>query len=217
MSCSSALDKFINLYITAYQDTLSELPRYYPLGEASDCIEGSFDASSKAAVYWKPFVRKSVGDFTNVEHALNIQLHADINPFYGRYFSAPLYFTSSWGEGELLQVWNQQDFEYLQQNVIGHLIMKQKLKQNPTWFIGVLDDGDKMLTINNDDGSVWIEIPGEEPSVLLADSLASFIEQLLPRITPPVIPVDEPVEQWQHPGIWQRMKHMWHDLIRKKS
>ena len=168
MSCSSALDCFIKNYLHSYQDTLSELPRYYPLGEASICIQGAFDENndnnSDEVVYWKPVKRDDIADFHNVEHALSIQLHPDIHAFYGQYFSAPLYFNAAFGEGELLQAWNQTDFEILQQNVIGHLIMKQKLKQPLTWFIGVLGDGDEMLTVNNEDGSVWIEIPGQKQS-----------------------------------------------------
>jgi SecY interacting protein Syd len=216
VSCSSALEIFINKYLKAYEESLSELPRYYPLGEDSACIQGNYDKDSDQVVYFSPFKRKSSSDFNNVEQALEITLHPDINQFYGEYFSAPLMFASPWGEGELLQAWNQQDFEYLQQNMIGHLMMKQKLKQQPTWFIGVLGDGDEMLTVDNETGSVWIEIPGDKPKQKLADSLAEFINEISPRIAPPVKPAVDDDVQWQHPGIWQRIKLMWQYLLRKK-
>lgn len=216
MSCSSALEIFINQYLKAYEEALSELPRYYPLGEDSACIQGHFNKDTDQAVYFSPFRRKSSSDFSNVEKALEITLHPDINQYYGEYFSAPLMFTSPWGEGELLQAWNQQDFEYLQQNVIGHLMMKQKLKQQATWFIGVLGDGDEMLTVDNESGSVWIEIPGDKPKQKLADSLAEFIRSISPRVAPPVKPLVDDDVQWQHPGIWQRIKMMWQYLLRKK-
>ncbi|MCL1143396.1 SecY-interacting protein [Shewanella gaetbuli] len=216
MSCSSALENFISRYLHAYQEALSELPRYYPMGEESSCIQGEFNAFSPDAVYFKPFKRKACADFTNVEHALEISLHADINPFFGQYFSAPLMFTSQWGEGELLQAWNKQDYEYLQQNMIGHLMMKKKLKQPATWFIGVLGDGDQMLTVDNETGSVWIEIPGELQHQKLADSLAEFLQLVSPHITPPVKPEITEDTHYQHPGIWQRIKLMWQYLWRKK-
>ncbi|UCX04287.1 SecY-interacting protein [Shewanella glacialimarina] len=216
MSCSTALENFINKYLLAYQDALSELPRYYPMGEDSACIQGQFEQNSDHAVYFKPFKRKTSADFSNVEHALELSLHDDINQYYGQFYSAPLMFTSSWGEGELLQTWNQQDFEYLQQNMIGHLMMKKKLKQEPTWFIGVLGDGDQMLTVDNESGGVWIEIPGDRPKQRLADSLSAFIDQLSPRITPPIKPDTTEDTEWQHPGIWQRIKLMWQYLLRKK-
>ncbi|MBB1270561.1 SecY-interacting protein [Shewanella sp. SR44-3] len=215
MSCSSALEKFINSYLNSYQDALSELPRYYPMGVDSPCIMQTFDEQSEDAVYWQPVKREQAGDFDNVATALTMALHQDINQFYGTFFSAPLQFNSPWGEGELLLAWSLDDFEYLQQNIIGHLIMKQKLKQAPTWFIGVLDEGDAMLTVDNETGAVWIEIPGEVPNTELAASIADFIATLTPRITPALKPVQEINEQWQHPGIWQRMKLMWQDLTQR--
>ncbi|MDO6678383.1 SecY-interacting protein [Shewanella sp. 4_MG-2023] len=217
MSCSTSLDQFSNRYIQAYQDTLGELPRFYPMGQGSSCIEGQYDLESDEAVFWQTVKRKSTADFSNVEHALELKLHDDINDFYGHFFSASLYFDSNWGEGELLQVWNQQDFESLQQNIIGHLMMKKKLKQAPTWFIGVLGDGDNMLTVDNEDGSVWIEVPGNKPHEKLADSLAGFIDSLTPRVTPAIEPVEEDHGHVPHPGIWQRMKMMWNDLLKRKS
>ncbi|GGB62338.1 SecY-interacting protein [Shewanella inventionis] len=216
MSCSSALDCFIKKYLKSYQDTLSEFPRYYLLGEDSICIQGTLNSGVDDTVFWQPMKREVLADFSNVEHALNIQLHPDIHAFYGQYFSAPLQFTASFGDGELLQVWNQDDFENLQQNVIGHLIMKQKLKQPATWFIGVLGEGDEMLTVNNDDGSVWIEIPDEKQGTKLAESLSEFLQIISPMIKPPQKPVEEHTPIVEHPGIWQRINTMWDYLLRKK-
>ena len=191
-------------------DKLGEQPRYYAQGQESECVVA--EAGSDGAVFWQSVVRQQPGEFANVETALEMTLSAEINPFFGSHFSAPLFFDSQWGQGELIQVWDQTDFEYLQQNIIGHLMMKRKLKQEPTWFIGILDDEDKMLTVNNSDGSVWIEIPGEIQSVKLSDSLNEFINELTPRVTPAVKPVEESMPQLDHPGIWQRMKLMWANL-----
>lgn len=215
MSCLPALDKFLQNYHQAYLTTLGELPRYYPQGEPSVCIQGEFFADSDKPIAWQPVKRDEVGSFTNVEHALDLPLWPDIHLFYGQYFSAPLLFDSKWGTGELLQVWNDDDFKCLQQNVIGHLMMKKKLKQPPTWFIGLLDEGDKMLTINNSDGSVWIEIPGEEQSEQLSTSLTAFIEALSPRIAPPVKHEELPMPALDHPGIFANIKRMWQNLVGK--
>lgn len=220
MSSLPALDNFLNTYHQAYLDKLGESPRYYPKGENSDCIEGDFTAELESEdnddliVYWKPVKRRDSGSFENVESALELELQADIHGFYGANFSAPLLFESQWGEGELLQAWNLTDFDYLQQNIIGHLMMKKKLKQSPTWFIGVLGDGDKMLTVDNTDGSVWIEIPGEEPSEKLSDSLDNFISQLIPRVAPPELHIEETMPELDHPGMINRLKRMWSNLKR---
>lgn len=214
MSSLPALDKFFKIYHQAYLEQLGESPRYYPQGEDSVCIEGEFDASSSLdeTVMWRPVKRQESGSFHNVDRALEITLRTEINAFFGEYFSAPLLFNSKWGEGELLQVWNETDFEYLQQNMIGHLMMKRKLKQAPTWFIGVLGDGDRMLTVDNSDGSVWVEIPGDKPCEKLSDSLDEFIASLTPRVAPPELHVEESMPELDHPGIWQRIKLMWQNL-----
>ncbi|QQX79057.1 SecY-interacting protein [Shewanella sp. KX20019] len=215
MSSLPALDIFLNDYQQAYLDKLGEHPRYYAQQQPSECILGDLDVETEDALQWKSVLREEPGVFENVEHALELSLHADLSAFYGTYFSAPLMFDSAWGTGELLQAWSQTDFEYLQQNIIGHLMMKKKLKQDPTWFIGVFDDEDKMITVNNTDGSVWIEIPGEIQSEKLADSLNGFIAELRARVTPPVKLVEEDMPILDHPGIWQRMKMMWRNLLGK--
>ncbi|WP_394128785.1 SecY-interacting protein [Shewanella maritima] len=213
MSCSSALDNFIQRYLKAYDNALSELPRYYPLGEASPCIEGEQELTHDTAVFWQPVKRQNSGGFDNVAQALEMTLHDDINAFFGRYYCAPLSFDSEWGEGELLQAWNQQDFEYLQQNIIGHLMMKQKLKQPATWFIGVIADGDQMITVDNETGSVWLEIPGDKPKTQLAESLADFLPKLNVVVKPAIMPQAEQDVIASHPGIWQRIKGMWASLM----
>ncbi|WP_299787591.1 SecY-interacting protein [uncultured Shewanella sp.] len=214
MSSLPALDNFLKKYHQAYIDRLGESPRYYPQGENSVCIEGEFDTDSSTdeTVTWRPVKRDETGTFSNVDSALEITLRSEIDDFYGAYFSAPLLFDSKWGDGELLQVWNDTDFEYLQQNIIGHLMMKRKLQQPPTWFIGVLGDGDRMLTVDNSDGSVWIEIPGEQPCEKLGDSLNEFIASLTPRVAPPELHIEESMPELDHPGIWHRIKLMWRNL-----
>ena len=211
MSCLPSLESFLNLYVNAYQTKLDEYPRYYPQGESSACVV-SGEVDSDDALQWQPVKREQGGDFANVEGALNIQLHPDINEFFGGYWMAPTLFSSPYGEGELTGVWNQQDFDYLQQNIIGHLMMKQKLKQPLTWFIGLLEEGEKMLTVNNDDGSVWTEVPGELQDEKLADSIAEFLSQLSPRVAPPVKHEELPMPQLDHPGIMSRLKIMWNNL-----
>lgn len=224
MSCLPAFDNFLQNYPQAYLDTLSELPRYYSHGEVSPCVadkashsEGRLgEHSADDAVSWRPVKRDTMADFSNVEHALELNLSPEISAFYGQYFSAPLLFNSPWGMGELLQVWNEDDFTLLQQNIIGHLMMKKKLKQSPTWFIGLLEEGDKMLTIDNRDGSVWIEIPGELPSEQLAPNLNAFIETLSVRIAPPVKHETLPMPALEHPGILVNLKRMWRNLFAKR-
>jgi SecY interacting protein Syd len=80
----------------------------------------------------------------------------------------------------LLQVWNEQDFERLLQNLIGHALMKRRLEQPMTLFFAVTDDEDYILSLENDTGRVMLERVGLEPQEMLADNLAQFLSSLEP-------------------------------------
>ncbi|WP_299005589.1 SecY-interacting protein [uncultured Shewanella sp.] len=218
MSSLSALTNFLKRYQAIYQEECDEFPRFYAQGEDSACIVQETDLDENMPVQWVSVVRDQVGNFDNVASALDIRLHSDINGFYGHFFSGPLMFHSQWGAGEVLQPWNQNDFECLQQNIIGHLMMKRKLKQPLTWFIGVMEEGDTMITVNNETGSVWIEKPGEVQSIQLASSVDDFLSQLTPRVAAAKVydELDTGLEgAADHPGIWQRLKTMYQYLRNK--
>ncbi|MBE8167324.1 MAG: SecY-interacting protein [Shewanella sp.] len=216
MSCLSALENFINKYHVSYSESSDKFPSFYPLGEASDCIVGDYDENTENVVHWKATQRSSIGTFDNIEKALELSLCSDIEQYFGHYYSGPMTFDSQWGAGELLQPWNQDDFERLQKNIIGHLMMKKKLKQPPTWFVGVMDDADKMITVNNENGSVWLETAGEQQSAQLADSLSEFLERLNPKVMPATKPQLDDNVSIEHPGIISNLKRMWANLFSRK-
>ncbi len=194
-------------------DRLGELPRCYAHQRPSPCLIEAEHEHSDEAVPWQCVSRELAADFDNVAHAMSFSLHPDINDFYGHGFAGPLQFDSPWGEGELIQPWNDEDFVLLQQNILGHLMMKKQLKQPQTWFIGLIGDQEEMLTVNNDDGSVWREVAGNEPHERLADSLADFIAALNPRVAPPQRFEEQDPMVTDHPGIVTSLKRMWHNLF----
>jgi len=61
--------------------------------------------------------------------------------------------------------------------------MKQRLKQAETVFFAVTDEEDMIITINNETGAVWVERVGCEPHKKLADSLAQFLTNIIPRVS----------------------------------
>ena len=85
---------------------------------------------------------------------------------------------------QYLQAWSKADFERLQQNLIGHLMMKARLKQSPTLFFAVTDEEDLNIVIDNIKGNVALEYVGKEPHKVLATSLAEFISQTTPSLKP---------------------------------
>jgi SecY interacting protein Syd len=125
-------------------------------------------------------MEKSVLGFDNVESALNLTLHEDIKCYFTSIYSESLSAKCLEGELSLLFAWNDDDFQRLQENIIGHILMKQRLKQEETIFFAVTDEEDTIISIINSTGEVWVEQVGCKPHKKIADSLVEFIEQLSP-------------------------------------
>ncbi|WP_052063841.1 SecY-interacting protein [Nitrincola sp. A-D6] len=146
----------------------------------SDCWQN--EAQEGVLTLWKPVLQRQTTDmFQRLGEALDTELHPDIADFYSRYWSDPLPAQAEQGELSLLQVWNNDDLERLRANLIGHALEKQRRKLPLTLFFAVtLPDANLMLSVNNADGSIWLEAPGKPPHQRLADSLADFLTTLEP-------------------------------------
>lgn len=129
-------------------------------------------------IQWRPELNDKPNDFSNVEYALDCKLHPSIGEYYGCFWSADIEAKHPKGPLTLLQVFNAEDLETLQQNIIGHIMMKQRLKQSLTVFFAVTDEDDQMISVLNETGEVWLEYVGKEPHLKLADSIAQFIALL---------------------------------------
>lgn len=121
--------------------------------------------------------------FANVESALNIELHPDIKIYFTTMFSGDIEAKCDEGELSLLFAWNKEDFERLQENIIGHILMKQRLKQEETIFFAVTNEEDMIISLDNNTGEVWVERVGCKPHKKISDSLVEFIRQLTPSST----------------------------------
>ncbi|EKE74050.1 SecY-interacting protein [Gallaecimonas xiamenensis] len=127
---------------------------------------------------WHPVKRDTPADFTGLEAALGLTLHPSIKAYFGHYFMEYLKVSHARGEVELLGAWNEQDFERLQQNLIGHVLMKRRLNQPVTLFIACTDDDNFMLSVDNQSGEVVLEPVGQPAQDVLAPSLAAFLDSL---------------------------------------
>lgn len=130
-------------------------------------------------VQWTPTPQDPPMTFDNVSKALELELHPDFCEYFTAFFSANWQAEAQQGECELIQVWNEHDFARLQENLIGHLLMKQRLKQAPTLFFGLTDD-DHILCVDNASGEVVLEWVGKGVVKTLAPSLGAFLSQLTP-------------------------------------
>ncbi|WP_290622842.1 SecY-interacting protein [Arsukibacterium sp. UBA5043] len=131
-------------------------------------------------VSWQPVLQQPPADFSNVEQALELQLHSDIKQFYSLYYGAGLGANHNRGPLQLLMVWDEADLARLQENIIGHILMKRKLKQPETVFFALTDDDSIVLSVLNRSGEVYLETVGKDVSEKLADSLVEFFKQLQP-------------------------------------
>jgi len=178
------LDQFIDNSIALHRQQTGDLPLTpFDPEWPSPCLHGS--PSADGLVHWRPVLQESPSDmFERLADALEFPLHEDIRIWYSRYWSDPLPAQHAQGTLSLLFCWNSDDMERLRANLLGHLLAKRKQRQPPSLFFACTD-GEEFMTLDNADGSVWLERPGRKPIQRLANSLAEFITQLEPLpITP---------------------------------
>jgi len=134
-------------------------------------------------MHWQPKPIEDDVDFSALENAIEITLHNDIKTYFSTIYSNNLPAISEHGNLELLFAWNYADFERLQENIIGHILMKRRLKQKMSVFFAVTDEDDLIISLDNETGSIGVERIGCEAHQVIATSMAEFITLLTP-VTP---------------------------------
>lgn len=131
-------------------------------------------------VHWEPSARGEMADFSGLERALEVELHRDIKSFYGSYWAGTMDLRAEEGGVTLIQVWNDQDFDRLVENILGHAMAKQRIDAPLTIFIACTDEGELMLSVENETGQVVLEEPGCLPIRTVSPTLAEFLDRLEP-------------------------------------
>jgi SecY interacting protein Syd len=177
---TAALDEFVQRYLTAAKSHPEMLMVEYDSDWPSECLTISGNPGDR--VNWQPIKRSGIANFNDLETALEIKIHQDIISFYSAYWSDNLSAETNKGYLQLLQPWNQSDFERLQQNLVGHILMKRRLKQPETFFIALTDEDDFILTVHNTSGEVMLEQVGLLPKEVVAPNLTEFIQSIQPSV-----------------------------------
>jgi SecY interacting protein Syd len=178
---TAALDEFVQRYLIAAKSHPEMLMLEYDNDWPSECYTTTGTTGDR--VDWQPIKRSGIANFNDLETALEMKIHPDVISFYSAYWSDNLSAETNKGYLQLLQPWNQGDFERLQQNLVGHILMKRRLKQPETFFIALTDEDDFILTVDNASGEVMLEQVGLLPKELVAPNLATFIQSIVPSVT----------------------------------
>lgn len=180
-SVEAALDAFIEKFHQLYASQPIPLPQQeYDLEWLSPCYQNPQEEGQLCT--WQPVRQDVTHDlFEGLAHALETDIHPDIKAYFTRYWSDPLPARHQDGDLELIFVWNEQDYERLRANMIGHALLKKRRKQPLTLFFGCTAPEDMTLCIDNETGEVVLEKPGKKAHRTVAPSIADFILQLSPR------------------------------------
>ena len=134
-------------------------------------------------IEWSFVKREQQIDLSNIEQALEIQLHPSISDFFCSAYGdcVPCLFEEH--PIELIQVWNEDDFKLLQENMIAHFMMQKRLNKPASMFIASCSDEMQIISILNETGQVQLETLGKGQEAILAENVADFLAELQPVIS----------------------------------
>lgn len=142
----------------------------------SPCENGAVD--EQGFIQYQAVARQPSANLNDLAKALEVEFPDALSQFYGSFFSGPIRGQLDDHHIELLQVWNEADYDQLQQNITGHVLMKRKLKQPETLFIGLTEQDDLLVTVQVNTGEVCLEYVGKKPHHVLAPNIESFLKAL---------------------------------------
>lgn len=179
MTVQAALSQFTSDFVSLWQRERGHEPASGELyGVPSPCIVATRDEQ----VLWLPQPFDDVASLANVERALDISLRDEASAYFTCQLAGDM--AARFGELELclIQVWSEEDFIRLQENLIGHLVTQRRLKLSPTLFIATTHSEMDMVSLCNLTGEVILEHFGTQKREALAESLEAFLLHLTPIV-----------------------------------
>ncbi len=176
LSAEEELASFFARCLQSWQK--NGLPKQdYDANWLSPCQVGE---AKQGEISWQPVRRAQSASLGNLKQALEVNIHKDIQDFYGGWYSDAVLCQFENHNIELIQAWNQDDFERLQENIIAHFLMQRRLKQPDSVFVASCEDEMQIVSVVNDTGEVQLEELGKGQIRVLAPDLATFLSQLQP-------------------------------------
>lgn len=180
---NQSLDDFMGRFAAFVKDHTEAGVIEYDADWPSPCYATDVPPESGKSIPWKPVLREQASEFKDLSEALELTLHPDVAQFYSRYWSGNIVAQHPSGKLQILQAWNEEDFERLQQNIVGHILMKRRLRQPETIFIALTDEDDFVLSVDNQSGAVMLEQVGLQPKEQISPDLATFLDEIEPTTT----------------------------------
>ncbi|CAM4306091.1 SecY-interacting protein [Pseudoalteromonas byunsanensis] len=177
MAINQILSQLHENFAVHYQQEHQSLPcMYYDPQWPSPCEVG--EPIDDERIQWQAAPQPNENNLQQLAMALECAFPTALDEYYSSFFAGNIVGTIEGHQVELLQAWNQEDYERLQQNITGHVLMKRKLKQEETVFIGLTEQDDLLLSVKLNSGEVCLEYVGKPPHHVLAPDLADFLQQV---------------------------------------
>lgn len=172
---SRALTDFTRRYCESWVSKCGHPPASSELyGVPSPCVQQTVGEE----VWWLPQPFTLAKNLENIERALDLRLQPAVIAWYTSQFAGDMEVLIDGQPCTLLQVWSEEDFERVQENLIGHLVMKRRLKQPPTLFIATTQSEQEIVSVCNLTGNVILEKLGKKEHPVLAATLEEFLGSL---------------------------------------
>lgn len=138
---------------------------------------------------WKVWERPQSVSLHNIASALECVFHPAIHAYYGHGFAGQISASFKGLAVTLVQPWNDEDFERLQENMVAHVMMLRRLKLPLTLFLATVPNELQVISLDNESGAVVLEQLGQPKRWVLADSLPAFLQRLSPLPLKQITPV----------------------------
>lgn len=167
-----ALVDFTRRYCDSWIEACGHPPASSELyGIPSPCVQ----QTTGEEVRWLPQPFTLAKNLENIERALDLRIQPAVVAWYTTQFAGDMHVRIDGQPCTLLQVWSEEDFERVQENLIGHLVMQRRLKQSPTLFIATTQSELEIVSVCNLTGEVILEKLGAKGRKVLAATLEQFL------------------------------------------